>query len=264
MNLITRLGEKVLGVFEEIGSCASFTLKTVWWCLSSPMDWDNTAIQMKEIGVRSLPVVTVVSVFIGLILSFMAYAQFSMLGIESLIGPLVAYPMVAQLGPVMAALMVAGRAGSAITAEISTMKVTEQIDALTVIGANPGEYLVKPRFVACILMLPMLTVIADVIGIFGGYLLSVKVYQISEHYYWEHSKARVEAWDITVGLIKAFVFGGLISIICCHRGFNSTGGAEGVGRSTTAAVVECFISIIVFNFFLSALCGLLYSGIMNG
>ncbi len=209
--------------------------------------------QFVIIGVKSIPIVLIVGAFVGMVLAVMTYQQFSSLGIETMMGPFIAVPMVSQLGPILTALMVLCRVGSAMTAEIGTMRVTEQIDALQCFGVNPTRNLIVPRIVCCSLLLPALTVLSDVIGILGGKYLAIHVYGINEHYYTLQTLKHFMPFDIYTGIVKAFVFGLIISSYCCFKGFHSSGGATGVGRAIMEAVVAAFIAIIVTNFFVSLL-----------
>lgn len=210
-------------------------------------------------GIRSIPIVLIVGSFVGLVLSVMTYAQFSKLGVESLIGPFIAVPMVSQLGPVMTALMILCRVGSALTAEIGTMRVSEQVDALRCFGVNPIRHLIVPRVVVGTLLLPLLTVISDFVGIWAGQFLSVGFYGVNEHYYTLRTQEHFTDFDIYVGLVKALVFGAIITVICCYKGYTTRGGASGVGRSIMDSVVVSFIAIIVSNFFLSVISTAIYS-----
>lgn len=207
--------------------------------------------QFVEVGLKSIPIVLVVGAFVGMVLAVMTYQQFSTLGIESMMGPFIAVPMVSQLGPIMTALMILCRVGSAMTAELGSMRVTEQIDALHCFGINPIRTLIVPRTVACAVMLPALTVLSDVIGIIGGWLLGVHVFGINESYYLDKTRAYFEAFDVYTGLFKAFIFGFVISLFCCFKGYTTKGGATGVGKSIMEAVVVAFIAIIVLNFVMS-------------
>jgi phospholipid/cholesterol/gamma-HCH transport system permease protein len=209
--------------------------------------------QFIEIGIKSIPIVLVVGGFVGMVLAVMTYQQFSKLGIESMMGPFIAVPMVSQLGPIMTALMILCRVGSAMTAELGSMKVTEQIDALHCFGINPIRTLIVPRTLVCALMLPALTVISDLVGIFGGWALAVYVFDINESYYMEKTRAYFFAFDVYTGLFKALIFGWVISLCCCYKGYATRGGASGVGKSIMEAVVVAFVAIIVLNFALSLL-----------
>jgi phospholipid/cholesterol/gamma-HCH transport system permease protein len=204
-----------------------------------------------EVGAGSLPVVAVTGMFIGMVLAVQAYSQFHNVGLETSLGAFIHMSVVRELGPVLAAVMLAGRVGSAMAAELATMRVTEQIDALACLGVDPVKFLGSPRFLACLLMIPLLTVFADLTGLIGSTLICLQVYGIDAHHYWQHSRGFVGLWDVGVGLIKATVFGGVLSLIACHRGFNSKPGAAGVGRAATEAFVISFVAIIVLDFVLA-------------
>jgi len=203
-----------------------------------------------QIGVRSVPVVAITGTFIGMVLAVQAYNQFHLMGMETRLGSVINVSLVSELGPVLAATMLAGRVGSAMAAELGTMRVTEQIDALRCLGANPIHYLVVPRFLACFVLIPLLTVMADFMGVIGGAIVSVNILGIDHYHYWLHSKNFVGNWDLFSGLFKSLFFGAAIAIVSCHRGFNSGAGAEGVGRAATEAFVYSFIAILALDFFL--------------
>ena len=211
-----------------------------------------------QIGVLSLPVVALTGAFIGMVLSLQGYYQFRQIGLESRLGAVINLTLVREVGPVLAATMLACRVGSAMAAELGTMRVTEQIDALSAMGANPIRYLVVPRFLACVLLIPMLTLMADLMGVMGGYLFSDYVLGIDRFFYWENSQKFVGAWDIFHGLVKSVAFGATIALVSCHRGFNSGAGAEGVGRAATAAFVYSFCIILVLDLFLGMLLDNIY------
>ena len=211
-----------------------------------------------EVGVSSVGVVALTGMFIGMVLAVQAYSQFKTIGLETSLGAVIHMSVVRELGPVLAAVMLAGRVGSAMAAELATMRVTEQIDALACLGVDPVKYLTAPRFLACLLMIPLLTIIADVMGLIGSTLICMQVYQIDSYHYWQHTRAFVKPWDIFVGLSKAVVFGGVLSLVSCHRGFHSRPGAEGVGRAATQAFVISFVAIIVIDFVLTMLTNTVY------
>jgi phospholipid/cholesterol/gamma-HCH transport system permease protein len=206
-----------------------------------------------EVGVSSVGVVALTGLFIGMVLAVQAYSQFHTIGLETSLGAVIHMSVVRELGPVLAAVMLAGRVGSAMAAELATMRVTEQIDALACLGVDPVKYLAAPRFLACLLVIPLLTVIADVTGLMGSTLICRHVFQIDSFHYWQHTRAFVKPWDLFVGLTKAVVFGGVLSLISCHRGFHSRAGAEGVGRAATQAFVFSFVAILVIDFVLAML-----------
>jgi phospholipid/cholesterol/gamma-HCH transport system permease protein len=209
--------------------------------------------QMEFIGVKSLWVVIVTGGFTGMVLALQTYHGFRMFSSQGLVGATVALSMTRELGPVMTALMVTGRAGSAIAAELGTMRVTEQIDALTVMALNPVKYLVVPRVLASLLMLPILTVIADFTGIVGGYFVGVKLLGINDAMFISRMVKYVDLEDIYNGLAKAACFGVILSVIACYKGFATKGGAEGVGRATTEAVVMSSIAILIADYMLTSL-----------
>ena len=211
-----------------------------------------------EVGVSSVGVVALTGLFIGMVLAVQAYSQFKTIGLETSLGAVIHMSVVRELGPVLAAVMLAGRVGSAMAAELATMRVTEQIDALACLGVDPVKYLTAPRFLACLLMIPLLTVVADVMGLLGSTLICMQVFQIDGYHYWQHTRAFVKPWDIFVGLGKAVVFGGVLSLVACHRGFHSRPGAEGVGRAATQAFVISFVAIIVIDFVLTMLTNTVY------
>ena len=209
--------------------------------------------QMYEVGTKSVPVVGITGAFIGMVLAVESYSEFRSLGQEERLGSMINVSVVKQIGPVLAAVMLAGRVGGALTAELGTMNVTEQIDALRVMGADPMRVLVVPRFIACLLLTPVLTIFSDALGVAGGWLVSVKAFDIPAQHYWLYSARGVDTWNIFEGLIKAFFFGGAIGLIGCYKGFTCGAGASGVGRATTESFVASFIAIIVLNFFFASL-----------
>jgi phospholipid/cholesterol/gamma-HCH transport system permease protein len=211
-----------------------------------------------SVGVGSIPVVVITGAFIGMVLAVQAYSMFHHLGIDTRLGQIINISVVRELGPVLAAVMLAGRVGSAMAAELATMRVTEQIDALACLGTNPVHYLGTPRFLACVLLIPLLTILANFMGVLGGAVVCIDVYHVEAHYYWENTQGFVGMWDLITGLIKPTFFGAAIAVICCHRGFYSEAGAEGVGRAATRAFVLSFIAILVLDFFLAMFLNNLY------
>lgn len=205
---------------------------------------------MYQIGVLSLPVIMITGGFIGMVLAVQAYEQFAMMHMENQLGTVVNVTLLKELGPVLAAVMLAGRVGSAMAAQLGTMRVTEQIDALTALGANPIAYLVVPRFVACVLLIPMLTLCADGIGVLSGWWFSTQVLGVESFFYWLHSRAFVSTYDLFTGILKSVFFGASISLVACHRGFHSRAGAEGVGQAATEAFVYSFVLILGIDFLL--------------
>ena len=246
------MGARALSFMEEIGRGGILFLKVLRGLFKRPFPLKLTIQQMEEVGVRSLPVVLITAVFTGAVLALQTYSGFKRFGAEGLVGTVVALSMTRELGPVLASIMVAGRVGSAMAAELGTMRVTEQIDALITLATDPVRYLVIPRFVAGMIMLPFLVVFADIIGIFGGYFVAVNVLGTSSTIYVNRTLQYLEFSDVTIGLIKAAVFGMIIALVGCQMGFYTSGGAEGVGRATTKAVVGASILILISNYFLTA------------
>ncbi|NQT19440.1 MAG: ABC transporter permease [Planctomycetes bacterium] len=217
--------------------------------------------QMLKIGVRSLPVVLITGTFTGMVLAVQTHSQFARVNMENLLGAVVSVSMVREIGPVLTGLVLAGRVGASMTAELGSMKVSEQIDALRALGTDPVAYLIVPRFISCVLLIPLLVAYSDLLGILGGWLVSVHVLQVDPHFYWEFAARYVETWDIFSGMFKASAFGGLLCLVCCFKGFTTEGGAEGVGRSTTEANVITSIGIIITNFFLALLLRSIYQNL---
>ena len=208
---------------------------------------------LHEIGVRSVPVVLITGAFIGMVLAVQAFTQFKMMHMESRLGAIITMTLVSELGPVLAATMLAGRVGSAMAAELGTMRVTEQISAVSALGSDPIRYLVVPRFIACVLLVPLLAAFADAIGMFSGWVFSTRVLGINSYQYWSYAIDFVTAWDIMAGLVKSIFFGCSIAIIACHRGFHCGAGAQGVGRAATESFVLSFIAILGLDFLLTVL-----------
>ena len=206
---------------------------------------------MDIIGVRSVPVIMITGAFVGMTLAVQAYDQLAGMGLEEHLGVLINISVVKELGPVLAAVMLAGRIGGALTAELGTMNVTEQIDAVRSMGTDPIAYLVAPRLLACLLLTPILIIFADLMGVVGGAMISFLQLHINSNAYWEFSAQHVELWDVAIGVIKGFFFGGAIALISCHKGFTCKEGAQGVGQACTEAFVASFISILALDFALA-------------
>jgi len=214
-----------------------------------------------QIGVLSLPVVALTGTFIGMVLAVQSFAQFRMLNMETRMGAVINMSLVRELGPVLAATMLAGRVGSAMAAELGTMRVTEQIDALTAMGTNPIHYLVVPRFLACLLLIPALTIMADFMGVVGAGVYSIYFLGVDSHHYWENSRHYVGNFDMFVGVFKSLFFGAAIALVGCHRGFHCDPGAEGVGRAATSAFVYSFVAILLIDLLLGIVLDMIYYGI---
>jgi phospholipid/cholesterol/gamma-HCH transport system permease protein len=256
-----RLGQAVrrtiAGSIDDLGDLSLFALQILAG-IRRRSSYNTIVPICFAVGVSSIPVVMITGAFIGMVLAVQAYAEFAHVGLATRLGQIINISVVRELGPVLAAVMLAGRIGSAMAAELATMRITEQIDALSCLGTNPVHYLGTPRFLACVLLIPMLTVLANFMGVLGGALICIDVYHVEAHHYWENTRGYVGMYDLVTGLIKPMFFGAAIAIICCHRGFYSSAGAEGVGRAATRAFVLSFIAILVLDFFLAMFLNNLY------
>ncbi len=244
----------VLGTFGQLGEVALLFVKTLKNLFRRPREHKILVQQLEEIGVRSLPVVCLTAAFGGLVFGLQTYVGFHRYigpGSEAYGGPIISLGLSKELIPILVGLMVSGRVGSSMAAEIGTMKITEQIDALFSLGANPVRYLVVPRTLAAFFMLPCLTLYGDIIGIACGYFYNVALMGVNRIIYLQNTLRYLELWDMASGLIKAAVFGVVIAVVGCWQGLKTEGGAEGVGRATTRTVVLASISILILNFFLS-------------
>jgi phospholipid/cholesterol/gamma-HCH transport system permease protein len=234
----------------ELGSISIFIYRTMLWLFTRFPRRETLLPNFYQIGVQSMPVVALTGTFIGMVLVVQTFVQFRMMNMETRLGAVINMSLVRELGPVLAATMLAGRVGGAMAAELGTMRVTEQIDALTSMGANPIHYLVVPRFLACLLLIPALTIMADFMGAAGAYFYAVGLLGIDSHHYLENSQRFVGHFDLFAGVFKSLFFGAAISLIACHRGFNCDPGAEGVGRAATKAFVTSFVIIMLLNLLL--------------
>jgi phospholipid/cholesterol/gamma-HCH transport system permease protein len=253
MNPFQPIGRLVLGFLARTGHLALFTGQALGQGLTPRYFWGQIASQFFRIGYTSLPVVALTAFFTGGALALQIYMGSSRFNAESLVASIVALGITRELGPVLAGLMVSGRVGASIAAELGTMRVTEQIDALTTLSTNPLKYLVAPRIIAAVISLPLLVAIGDTIGIFGGYIVGTRSLGLNEFAYLKSTADFLHLSDITSGLIKAAVFGFIIALMGCYHGFHSSGGAQGVGRATTNAVVSSAILILAANFLLTSL-----------
>ncbi len=252
-SLIRRVFTPVIDFLKETGNIGLFFIQSIHMCFRKPFKFKYILKQMEFIGVNSVAVVVISGGFIGMVLALQSYHGFRRFGSEGLVGITVALSMTRELGPILTGLMVAGRAGSAMAAELGTMRVTEQIDALTVMALSPIKYLVAPRVIASFLMLPILTIVSDFVGIAGGYLVGVKLLGINEGAFINKIVKFLNVEDIYNGLVKAAFFGIILSVISCYKGFYTKGGAEGVGRSTTEAVVFSSLIIMISDYVLTSL-----------
>jgi len=253
IKFFINLGRQILSSLYFFGGLANLAAQTIYLTFTPPFKRDHIFEQAKKAGFDSLPIASLVSLFIGFIFALQSAYLMQRMGSEIYIASLVALSIVRELGPVITAFVVAGRVGAAITAEIGSMQVTEQIDALETLASNPIKYLVVPRFLALTIMLPLLTLYADAIGIFGSYLICVNKLGISSSMYMHITYEALKYKDLFTGLFKAVFFGMIIALVSCYEGFNVEGGAEGVGNATRESVVKSFIMIIVADCFFTAL-----------
>ncbi|MEK6577077.1 MAG: ABC transporter permease [Nitrospirota bacterium] len=247
------VGSRTTLFIEEIGRVVEIFGQTIKWIFRLPIRLSGILKQMEEVGVNSVPVVLITALSTGMVLAFQSFHGFRRFDAETLVGTVVALSMTRELGPVLTGLIVAGRAGAAMAAELGTMRVTEQIDALITMAVNPIKYLIVPRVIAGMIMLPVLTVFSDMIGMVGGYFIAVKVLGVNPTIYLRRTMDYLVLDDIFGGLLKAFIFGIIITTISCYKGFNTQGGAEGVGRATTGAVVISSMLILLSDYFLTAM-----------
>ena len=251
-NPLAVLGHVFLEFLGTIGRLAMFTAKSIIAIATPPFYWRLFLQQVMTIGYYSLPVVGMTALFTGAVLALQIYLGSARFGAESAVPNIVVVGLTRELGPVLAGLMLGGRVGAAIAAELGTMKVTEQLDALVTLQTNPFRYLVVPRIVAATVTTPILVLIADIIGVMGGYLVGIHQLGFNSAVYLKNTYDFVETIDVASGLVKAAVFGFLIALMGCYHGFNSKGGAQGVGKATTDAVVSSLILILIANYLVTA------------
>ena len=251
MNPLQPVGRLFLNFLGTVGRLVIFTGNGLAAAAQPPFYFRNLLRQMVEIGYFSLPVVGLTAIFSGMVLALQSYTGFARFSAEGAIANVVVVSITRELGPVLAGLMVAGRIGASMAAEIGTMRVTEQLDALTTLSTNPMKYMVAPRLIAGILMLPFLVIVADVIGVFGGYLVAVFKLGFNPSNYIQSTWDFLELMDVVSGLVKAAVFGFIITLMGCYHGYHSRGGAQGVGAATTNAVVSAAILILCFDYILT-------------
>jgi phospholipid/cholesterol/gamma-HCH transport system permease protein len=264
MGVFATVGGKTIQSCEAFGRFGIFTGRTLRFLaigLPQLKTWRNVMPAFYEVGNRTLPVILITGLFVGLVLAIQAYDQLAAAGFEEKMGVLVNLTLVKELGPVLAGVMLAGRVGGALTAELGTMNVTEQIDALRVMGADPIRHLVVPRFLACLLLTPCLTVFCDLMGSLAGWFIAVLLKQVPSEPYWHFTADALEKWDIGVGFIKSLTFGGVIGLISCYKGFHCRAGAAGVGKACTESFVTSFIAILALDFFLATFLQGLYKAL---
>lgn len=253
LALVELFGRIIIRQIEEVGRVSLFMIETIRCSVTPPFRIRLTIKQMEFVGVKSLSVVALTGTFTGMVLALQTHYGFKQFRAEGLVGATVALSMTRELGPVLMSLMVTARAGSAMAAELGTMKVTEQIDALMVMAIDPIRYLVVPRIVAAVLMAPILCAISDFVGIVGGYFVGVRLLGVNSGVYMENTIKYMSFSDIRSGLIKSACFGLILSSIGCYKGYGTRGGAQGVGRATTEAVVLASVLILISDYFLTAL-----------
>ncbi len=247
------IGNVILRLLEETGRFFTMLGRILSWAPRPPYDVREAFRQMMRVGVNSIPVVFLTMLFTGMVLALQAFNGFARFNAQSLVGSVVTLSLMRELSPVLSVLMVTGRVGSSMAAEIGSMRVTEQIDALEALATEPIQYLFVPRVIASVLMMPLLVVLGDVVGMIGGYFVAVKLLGTNPASYYDSQFQYLHMVDFTSGLIKAAVFGLIFSVVACVRGYYTTGGAEGVGRSTTQAVVVSSLTILLVDFFLTRL-----------
>ena len=256
LEFITKIGKGAVSQILKMGRMAIFLAKSVSCCASPPIKVPLILKQIQFIGYQSLLVIFLTGAFTGMVLGYQGFNTLSRFGSDAFLGPMVGLALIKEMGPVISALMVTGRAGSSITAEIGIMRISEQIDALQLMGLNPYRYLVAPNFIAALISVPLLTAIFDVVGIFGGYLIGVKLLGVSSGVYFGEMMSYVEMQDVLEGLFKSLNFGLIIAWVCCFKGYYTgyyTGfGAEGVSAATTQAVVLSSVLILVWDYFLTS------------
>jgi phospholipid/cholesterol/gamma-HCH transport system permease protein len=253
LDLLAAIGRGLFAVLSAAGGVTLFALQAVSHIVRPPFYPRLLLRQMLEIGYFSLPVVALTAIFSGMVLALQSYTGFARFSAEGAVATVVVLSITRELGPVLAGLMVAGRIGAAIAAELGTMRVTDQIDALTTLSTNPMKYLVVPRVVAATVVLPMLVVVADILGVLGGFIVGVAKLEFNPGTYMARTWEFLEAQDVISGLVKAAVFGFVIALMGCYQGYHSKGGAQGVGAATTNAVVSASILILTFNYVITEL-----------
>ena len=252
-GFVEKLGAKILSFVEVLGELLLLFCQSVYFFREAPRNYQNIFVQMAIIGYETLPVASVMAFFVGMVLALQTGMELQKYGGQNIIGAIVGHSLVRELGPVMTSFLVAGRAGSAMAAELGVMTVYEEIDALKTLDINPVRYLAMPRLIACLICVPALVIYADFVGIIGGAVISnlhPKIF-VSYATYYDSLTDALKLTEIGHGLIKAIVFGGTIAIVSCYVGFKTTGGARGIGRSTTRSVVLSFMLILVLDYFLT-------------
>lgn len=263
-GLIQSLGAFTLDVIRTLGDMALFMGELFSWLVFSRPRKGLLLPCLYQVGVQSVPVIFVTGGFIGMVIAMQSYPQFRMMHMETNLGAVINVSLVKELGPVLASIMLAGRVGCAMAAELGTMKITEQMDALHALGAHPVQHLAVPRLVACLIMVPLLNIVADAAGMCGGWFLTTQVFGVHSLHYWNHSDLYVGYFELISGLVKSTIFGCALAVIACHRGFRCKAGAEGVGRAATEAFVYSFIAILGLDFLLGVAANHIYDILWPG
>ncbi|MDG0815605.1 MlaE family ABC transporter permease [Bdellovibrio svalbardensis] len=262
-SAVTWIGDWVIksvtDFIEQTGKIILFFNESVRLIFAKPSRFPEIIKHMEFIGNQSIAIISLTGVFTGLALSFQIYLGFKMFNAVNMVGPVVALGITRELGPVLTGLIVAARAGGAMAARLGTMRVNEQIDALDVMGVNTKQYLISPRMVAAVICMPLLTAVFDFVAMLGSYVLCVKLVQLDEAVFWQRIKDMIEVKHINEGLFKSAVFGLFFALICTYRGFNTTGGAKGVGDATNQGVVQSMVAIIILDYFLTNLIRFYYN-----
>jgi phospholipid/cholesterol/gamma-HCH transport system permease protein len=250
MNIV---GQKILAMSQAAGEMLALLAETVYFIKEAPRNIPSITRQMSDIGIGTLPVAMLLALFVGMVLSLQTGSELALYGTQEAIGAIVGLSMVRELGPIMTSLLVAGRIGSAMAAEVGAMKVYEEIDALRTLEINPVRYLAMPRLIACVFAVPALVIFSDFIGILGGGLIAAVNPKINVPFnvYYDNLVRSLDYKEVLKGLMKATVFGGIIAQVGCYVGFKTTGGARGIGESTTRSVVVSFVLIMIANYFLT-------------
>jgi len=249
--LLTTIGKRFITITERAGQFSGFILQIFVSTFKRPIEWREISKQLEMVGVSSFPVVAVTALFTGMVFTLQTYDGFARFGAEGYVPGVLAVALLKELVPVLGGMMIAGRVGSAIAAELGTMKVTDQIDALEVMGTDPVHFLVVPRFLATTLMVPLLITLGDLIGLLGGWYLITYILQTPSPAFLEMAFEFLDPEDYWSGILKASCFGAIIAVVGCYKGLNTRGGAEGVGTATTSAVVLSSLNILIFDFFLT-------------
>jgi phospholipid/cholesterol/gamma-HCH transport system permease protein len=251
-TLLRKMGSWFLSKLSGIGHMFLFLINSIYLIFIPPFKFNILLRQIRFLGSKSMVVILLTGAFTGMVLALQLFYTLRKFGSDALLGPAIALSLVRELGPVLSALMITGRAGSALTAEIGIMRITEQIDALTSMALNPLRYLIVPNIVAGIIVFPLLTSIFDLIGIYGGYVVGVKLLGVGSGTYFSQMENFVDMSDIRMGLYKSLSFGVIVSGVCCYKGFHTRYGAEGVSRATTEAVVMSSVLILIWDYFLGS------------